>query len=50
MQNRNSTKQSPSPFKLKPLNLSAKEKKQLKTFLVEALTGEEAAFPYPKVP
>jgi cytochrome c peroxidase len=35
---------------LKPLNLSAEEKKQLTTFLVEALTGEETAFQYPKVP
>jgi cytochrome c peroxidase len=35
---------------LKPLNLSAEEKRQLKTFLVEALTGEETAFLYPKVP
>jgi hypothetical protein len=32
------------------LNLSVEEKKQLKTFLVEALTGEQAPFPYPKVP
>ena len=35
---------------LKPLGLSEKEKKQLKAFLVEALTGEESAFSYPKVP
>ena len=35
---------------LKPLNLSAGEKRQLKTFLVEALTGEETDFSYPKVP
>ncbi len=35
---------------LKPLNLNAEEKKQLKTFLVEALTGEQVAFRYPKVP
>jgi cytochrome c peroxidase len=35
---------------LKPLNLSTEEKKQLKTFLVEALTGEQTAFQYPKVP
>jgi len=35
---------------LKPLNLSAEEKRQLKTFLVEALTGEEIDFQYPKVP
>ena len=35
---------------LKPLNLSVEEKKQLKTFLLEALTGEQAAFQYPKVP
>jgi cytochrome c peroxidase len=35
---------------LKPLNLSAEEKRHLKTFLVEALTGEETAFLYPNVP
>ena len=35
---------------LKPLGLSAKEKKALKTFLIEALTGEETSFAYPKVP
>lgn len=35
---------------LKELNLSAEEKKQLKTFLVEALSGEETSFQYPKVP
>lgn len=35
---------------LKPLGLSAKEKNYLKTFLTEALTGEETAFQYPKVP
>src|SRR3990170_1938907 len=35
---------------LKPLDLSVEEKKQLKTFLVEALTGEQAPFAYPKVP
>ncbi|MGE5808979.1 MAG: cytochrome-c peroxidase [Nitrospirota bacterium] len=35
---------------LKPLGLTEKEKKQLKAFLVEALTGEESAFSYPKVP
>jgi cytochrome c peroxidase len=35
---------------LKPLGLSDKEKKSLKTFLVEALTGEEPVIAYPKVP
>lgn len=35
---------------LKPLGLSAGEKKALKTFLVEALTGEQVPFQYPKVP
>jgi cytochrome c peroxidase len=35
---------------LKPLGLSAEEKKVLKAFLVEALSGEEVAFQYPKVP
>ena len=35
---------------LKPLGLSPEEKKYLKTFLTEALTGEETAFQYPKVP
>ncbi len=35
---------------LKPLNLSVEEKKSLKTFLEEALTGEEQQFVYPKVP
>ena len=35
---------------LKPLKLSLKEKKQLKTFLAEALTGEEITIKYPKVP
>jgi hypothetical protein len=32
------------------LDLSDKEKKYLKTFLTEALTGEDQAFTYPKVP
>lgn len=35
---------------LKPLGLTDKEKKYLKAFLVEALTGETASFEYPKVP
>ena len=35
---------------LKPLGLSAKEKQYLKTFLVEALTGEPVAIEYPKLP
>lgn len=35
---------------LKPLGLSEKEKKYLKAFLVEALTGETVAFDYPKIP
>jgi cytochrome c peroxidase len=35
---------------LRPLGLTDKEKNYLKTFLVEALTGEPVAFEYPKVP
>lgn len=35
---------------LKPLNLSAREKQQLKHFLIEALTGEAVVFQYPKIP
>jgi cytochrome c peroxidase len=35
---------------LKPLKLSPAEKKQLTAFLVEALSGEDAPFTYPKVP
>jgi cytochrome c peroxidase len=35
---------------LKPLGLSAKEKQYLKTFLVEALTGEPVVMEYPKLP
>jgi cytochrome c peroxidase len=35
---------------LKPLKLTDAEKKALKTFLVEGLTGEEVPFRYPKVP
>jgi cytochrome c peroxidase len=35
---------------LKPLGLSAKEKQYLKTFLVEALTGEPVVIEYPKIP
>jgi cytochrome c peroxidase len=35
---------------LKPLGLSEQEKKYLKTFLVEALTGADIIIRYPKVP
>ena len=35
---------------LKPLGLTNQEKRQLKAFLVEALSGEETEFRYPKVP
>jgi cytochrome c peroxidase len=35
---------------LKPLGLTEKEKVSLKTFLIEALTGEDVPFQYPKVP
>jgi cytochrome c peroxidase len=35
---------------LKPLHLTADEKKALKAFLVEGLAGEEISFKYPKVP
>jgi len=35
---------------LAPLGLDEEEKKQLKTFLVEALTGEELKITYPEVP
>lgn len=35
---------------LKPLGLSEEEKKQLKAFLVEALSGEELKIAYPEVP
>jgi cytochrome c peroxidase len=35
---------------LKPLRLSPEEKRFLKTFLVEALSGEEVPFKYPNVP
>jgi len=35
---------------LKPLGLTADEKKYLKTFLVEALTGEEIKIKYPELP
>jgi cytochrome c peroxidase len=35
---------------LKPLNLSAAEKKQLQTFLEEGLTGEAEDFVFPKIP
>ena len=35
---------------LKPLKLTADEKKVLKAFLVEALSGEDVPFKYPKLP
>jgi cytochrome c peroxidase len=35
---------------LKPLNLSAEEKKTLKAFLEKALSGEETPFLYPTIP
>jgi len=35
---------------LKPLGLTAEEKKYLRTFLVEALSGEEQVFHYPVIP
>ena len=35
---------------LKPLGLSAAEKASLKTFLVEALSGEDIVLQYPKLP
>jgi cytochrome c peroxidase len=35
---------------LKPLKLTADEKKALKAFLVEGLAGEETPFKYPKLP
>ncbi|MBA4373134.1 MAG: cytochrome-c peroxidase [Thermodesulfovibrio sp.] len=35
---------------LKPLGLTAEERKYLRTFLVEALSGEEQAFQYPVIP
>jgi cytochrome c peroxidase len=35
---------------LKPLGLTADEKKNLKLFLVEALTGEEIKIDYPRIP
>ncbi|OGW45397.1 MAG: hypothetical protein A2078_00050 [Nitrospirae bacterium GWC2_57_9] len=35
---------------LKPLKLTDKEKRYLKTFLAEALSGESEIFEYPKVP
>jgi cytochrome c peroxidase len=35
---------------LKPLNLTADERRALKTFLIEALSGEDVPFRYPKVP
>jgi cytochrome c peroxidase len=35
---------------IRPLGLSETEKNHLKTFLVEALAGEEVVIQYPKVP
>ncbi len=35
---------------LKPLGLTAQEKKDLKTFLAEALAGEEIVFKFPEIP
>jgi cytochrome c peroxidase len=35
---------------LKPLGLSLEEKRYLKAFLVEALSGEEVSFKYPQLP
>ncbi len=35
---------------LRPLNLTPEEKKNLKTFLTEALTGKEIVIKYPEVP
>ena len=35
---------------LKPLGLDPAEKKALKTFLVEGLTGESVTYPFPRVP
>jgi len=35
---------------LKPLALSSEERKYIKTFLIEALSGEELTIKYPKVP
>ncbi len=35
---------------LKPLSLTEREKASLKTFMVEALSGEKQPFEYPKVP
>ncbi|MBF0327564.1 MAG: cytochrome-c peroxidase [Nitrospirae bacterium] len=35
---------------LKPLNLSAEEKKCLKTFLIEALAGEDLVIKHPQIP
>lgn len=35
---------------LKPLSLSAGEKRYLKTFLLEALTGDEITIKYPEIP
>jgi cytochrome c peroxidase len=35
---------------LKPLGLNAEEKKDLKIFLVEALSGDDITFKYPRIP
>ena len=35
---------------LKPLNLTEEEKKALKTFLVEALSGEDLKIKLPEIP
>lgn len=35
---------------LKPLGLSDREKRQLKSFLDDALTGEDVVIRYPNVP
>jgi cytochrome c peroxidase len=39
-----------SNIALKPLGLTAEEKKDLKTFLAEALTGEEIVIKFPEIP
>jgi cytochrome c peroxidase len=35
---------------LKPLGLTAEEKKDLKIFMTEALTGEELVIKFPEIP
>jgi len=35
---------------LKPLGLTSEEKRYLKVFLTEALTGEEITIKYPEIP